>query len=132
MKKIAIAMIFFILVAFGCVATQPSVTSPPAPYTSWDKGIKSLVYNGLTYKLEGGRVGKGVIQGERYRLNENTYIDVIYFDKVVWTYVIMNDFTAYKAKKCDPINFSLVDTDCDGIPDKRILACTSIGPWPDC
>ena len=82
-----------------------------------------MVYNGLTYKLEGGRVGKGVIQGERYRLNENTYIDVIYFDKVVWTYVIMNDFTAYKAKKCDPINFSLVDTDCDGIPD--ILRLTS-------
>lgn len=139
MKNLLICAAICFILLLPCTAITTATTAPSndiatcSECSSYPK-IKNdlLVFNNLTYLKEDTRGIGGIIWGERYRYDENKYIDVIYFGKMIWAYVIVNDRAAYDIEKCNPINYSLIDTDCDGIPDKKVPVCSASETYPDC
>lgn len=89
-----------------------------------------LEYMGKTYKMT-KRGGEKSLTAVRFIAPDGTYIDVVYYRGKPFAYVVTNDPNLLKINKCDIANYSLTDTDCDGIvDDKSSAGCDDLRIFP--
>ena len=89
-----------------------------------------LKYMGKTYKQTKIAMDR-MVKGIRFTALDGAYIDVIYYKRKPFAYVVINDPNLFKTNKCDIANYSLTDTDCDGVVDNKSSAgCNNLQIFP--